>query len=749
MACPLPSTLLPSGPEVAGSEDLDEVTPEQVCDDDRVDIVSQQSHARVDAAPPEAQAAAAVAIVAAVAVEEDASVKLPPQAASNGPVSGVEVSPLPRAFDQPTPTATVPATPSGGGGIRRTIVFSQLAAEEKEKVVKFLIKNRVDFEASTKNKVFHASLHVEKNCNRVRLTTRHQHLVSGSWIDEHEGGDPLSPASTGYFPKTQADEVERQIVSRCRELRERFPSLCSQLRKPKQLPKALPRASLLRFVEDAYTARYQYETKMLLKDTSNHTCMKPETPLPRGSVTAMDVTCLPKSVGSGSLQCLSFPDFVRAQAKKRHGVGPLVDVGCWDVVNSVDILRDRAGNACIEVFARFLDETYGDTDMLLFLYARDVAYREPLDAVALAKGAITGSAATNLIHATPVDKMRCTLVVNRVFASKPQLAQRILKRVDAELLARKNKCSHFRHDEFLATLVEEFHNHRVSAEAAKAAVETTAAVDAEALVACRSALSNGSLQAGSIATDAHSGTHATALDTRNHAASAVDDGASGAMVDAKAKHYASKSSSAVVDSAASREVEQDDDVVEASSSAQVHERTEGLRSAPVGDINESRRDEAPPAKQHDAESTISPNDVAKDAATTVIAPAPTPAQSCSAAKTDVAATESKAAPVATRGEVPAPQEDVPRVAEPVLSAPSSETAIAAPGAMANALVDAKTAATSEAAGVSPTLVTPSIAEPGLATVSSAPQANSAEPNLAKGVASSEKAFGVDDDSEAF
>ncbi|KAJ8598225.1 hypothetical protein CTAYLR_005539 [Chrysophaeum taylorii] len=70
-----------------------------------------------------------------------------------------------------------------------------------------------------------------------------------------------------------------------------------------------------------------------------------------------------------------FPAFVVEHLTTRHGVPKLVATKCWDLVCTVHAMR--AHDTRLELFARFLDETYGRDDLEFFLYVRGVARKAP------------------------------------------------------------------------------------------------------------------------------------------------------------------------------------------------------------------------------------------------------------------------------------------------------------------------------------------------------------------------------------
>jgi len=103
---------------------------------------------------------------------------------------------------------------------------------------------------------------------------------------------------------------------------------------------------LIRFADEVYDARYEKDSAFIKNEASNDGVAK-----------------LPQT----------FPDFVYEFAAKRYGLKALVSTNCWGMVSSVELQRGQ--HAGIDLYGKFLEETYDATDLLFFLFARSAIER--------------------------------------------------------------------------------------------------------------------------------------------------------------------------------------------------------------------------------------------------------------------------------------------------------------------------------------------------------------------------------------
>lgn len=114
------------------------------------------------------------------------------------------------------------------------------------------------------------------------------------------------------------------------------------------VPKARALPWVMRLVEELYDLRYTRDIAELKEETNDD--------------------------GAAGLSSQPFPEFVYDFFKKRYGLQSIVQSSIWDLVYSVDKLRNETLE--VGIFARFLDETYDVDDLLFFLYVRSVIQKE-------------------------------------------------------------------------------------------------------------------------------------------------------------------------------------------------------------------------------------------------------------------------------------------------------------------------------------------------------------------------------------
>ena len=116
---------------------------------------------------------------------------------------------------------------------------------------------------------------------------------------------------------------------------------------------------LMRVIEDIYDARFAHE--------KNHTIRKEQQKLNRERTTGNpDVA---EDEGDYSF-CNSFPVFVAQRLTTVIGLKSLTDQTCWDLLCNID--RNYKDFLEIETFRYFLQEKFGEEDLLFFLYLRSI-----------------------------------------------------------------------------------------------------------------------------------------------------------------------------------------------------------------------------------------------------------------------------------------------------------------------------------------------------------------------------------------
>ena len=116
---------------------------------------------------------------------------------------------------------------------------------------------------------------------------------------------------------------------------------------------------LMRVIEDIYDARFAHE--------KNHTIRKEQQKINRERTTGNpDVA---EDEGDYSF-CNSFPVFVAQRLTTVIGLKSLTDQTCWDLLCNID--RNYKDFLEIETFRYFLQEKFGEEDLLFFLYLRSI-----------------------------------------------------------------------------------------------------------------------------------------------------------------------------------------------------------------------------------------------------------------------------------------------------------------------------------------------------------------------------------------
>ena len=151
------------------------------------------------------------------------------------------------------------------------------------------------------------------------------------------------------------------------------------------VPKLRPTAWLLRFIEEAYNARYTYELRQARvqqkeRDKADADAAGNHGPIrARGDPKADDdgaaervlnrlrAQTKPDKVNLGPIQ---FPTFIVDHISHQFGLKHITMQTCWDLVFNIEVHRDTYPEA--ELFSKFLGELYSTDDLLFFLYMRNL-----------------------------------------------------------------------------------------------------------------------------------------------------------------------------------------------------------------------------------------------------------------------------------------------------------------------------------------------------------------------------------------
>jgi hypothetical protein len=229
-------------------------------------------------------------------------------------------------------------------------------------------------------------------------------------ISAKRGGDAVWRSDVRRASKDGGNMVLERVRADIRtRVRKQFTCFCKQLAESKRDIKTMSCQQLLSFIDRIYSLTFQQYTAALAR-----TCKpKPEhaesvvsalTPISsflsdptQSAPGTLTRSVTPKNVGSFALATLDgtsqqnhsrggdvsatsslasdlarFPHVVYQIMKTRHGLHSVASPVAWSMAASVAQSRDESA---VDLFARFLDESYDSSALLLFLYARDVAQR--------------------------------------------------------------------------------------------------------------------------------------------------------------------------------------------------------------------------------------------------------------------------------------------------------------------------------------------------------------------------------------
>eukprot|EP00928_Gymnodinium_smaydae_P036084 TRINITY_DN25267_c0_g8_i1.p1 TRINITY_DN25267_c0_g8~~TRINITY_DN25267_c0_g8_i1.p1 ORF type:complete len:836 (-),score=146.36 TRINITY_DN25267_c0_g8_i1:130-2454(-) len=313
------------------------------------------------------------------------------------------------------------------------VTMSELNPSAKDAMMRFLVDCGAEFfpaEGAEDSNLLFAKVR-----RPVRLAMRGDSSTHGSpsvtaanslkeRVREKHPENPTSSSSAKPTHRKKSDaahaEVEADVNTMLHlqdqqsKLMKHFPEFCDYLPDMEKPLKVLTRDKLSRFIRDVYAAKYEQETRSIHRGPKKSAAASPSSP------------GMPDN----------FPYFVIDFAKKRYGMSSLVYAHCWDIAAATMVWRGK--DTSIETFARFLEESYGPRELLLFLYTRNIAARLPVlvqspsapPASPLSSGLHTSSRA----FSTQLDKVmlsaaQCGTVVKHVLAGRKALAATVMETV--------------------------------------------------------------------------------------------------------------------------------------------------------------------------------------------------------------------------------------------------------------------------------------------------------------------------------
>ncbi|CAJ1408981.1 unnamed protein product [Effrenium voratum] len=238
------------------------------------------------------------------------------------------------------------------------VVLADLPPAEKERMLSFLVANKVDFKPDLSGK-FTAVVKVVKetpvkegrpNPPRQVTTSSKRRVPEKVKLDPAKMAGWEQSASSSASTSAREDNGHKPNLTAIQtEIRKRFPSFTSLLPSLTQHPKTMMKAELIGFMEEVYTARYNQDLLQVQQQAeAEANGGKNKKKLPS------DLT--------------SFPQSVVTSAGKRFGLRQMVGQTCWSLAKSVE--QYRSEHQGIEMFARFLEESHDAVDVLFYLEMR-------------------------------------------------------------------------------------------------------------------------------------------------------------------------------------------------------------------------------------------------------------------------------------------------------------------------------------------------------------------------------------------
>eukprot|EP00746_Dinoflagellata_sp_MGD_P065412 gnl/MRDRNA2_/MRDRNA2_27260_c0_seq1.p1 gnl/MRDRNA2_/MRDRNA2_27260_c0~~gnl/MRDRNA2_/MRDRNA2_27260_c0_seq1.p1 ORF type:complete len:694 (+),score=154.74 gnl/MRDRNA2_/MRDRNA2_27260_c0_seq1:103-2184(+) len=270
----------------------------------------------------------------------------------------------------------------------RKIVFSDLPPAERERFYQFLVDHKVQFLQDPNGSGSMVAT--------VRVTPPEGSGKSAASVFKQSSQGP----EAGDAVKKTGVPVNVHVVAPQLLVR-RYGRFCAALLPPAAVPNLRRLGQLLHFLDEVYDARFTRDAARVRNQ--------------QGEASAIDPN-------------MSFPDFVVDFASKKYGLRKLVNQSCWDLAESVDQLRGE--NLAVELFGRFLDESYDVSDLLFFLFARSVVRREVTIHVPRGKQAM----GTRRVP-FELDARQCVSITRIILGGEqPDLQDTVLRRLDAEML---------------------------------------------------------------------------------------------------------------------------------------------------------------------------------------------------------------------------------------------------------------------------------------------------------------------------
>jgi hypothetical protein len=275
-----------------------------------------------------------------------------------------------------------------------------LPLSERERFYEFLVANKVEFIADQSGETFVATIRVvPPEPSTARLTGRSRVNQPASALSATKPSPGTAAPATRARAK-QAVAVSNQPIQDAAAtlkaaqsvLRRRYTRFCNLVPTLVAAPKAIRKSALTRFADEVYDARYEKDALQIAAEAEGQAMGRaPQT----------------------------FPDFVYDFVSKRYGLKALLSNYCWGMISSVELMRGQ--NPGIEIFGKFLEETYDSIDLLFFLFARSTV-QKVLDQ---AKGKQPEEEAVEEVDGKPVKKKESKYVPKEILMKPDQVKRAI------------------------------------------------------------------------------------------------------------------------------------------------------------------------------------------------------------------------------------------------------------------------------------------------------------------------------------
>lgn len=232
----------------------------------------------------------------------------------------------------------------------RRVILGDLPLSERERFYEFLVANKIEFIADQTGQQFVATIRVvPPEPSTARLTGRSRTSAKAAVRADSAPASKQSArmkqaaATINHAPIQDAATTLKAAQS---VLRRRYTRFCNLVPTLQAAPKVIRRTALVRFADEIYDARYERDALTMQSEAEGQ---------------------------SRNKQVQTFPDFVYDFVSKRYGLKALLSNYCWGMISSVELMRTQSDS--IEIFGKFLEESYDSVDLLFYLFLRSVINR--------------------------------------------------------------------------------------------------------------------------------------------------------------------------------------------------------------------------------------------------------------------------------------------------------------------------------------------------------------------------------------